>query len=87
MSNIPKCRVLWIMGIVLICIGALVHSHADSWATGPYPPSIDPTGKTMYVDTSESQLYEDIGIAMMALGGIAFIFGLVSWVYPPRPPV
>jgi hypothetical protein len=84
MDSVPKCRALWILGVLLVCAEAWVHSHADSWATFPYPPSIDPTGKAMYVDEPASHLYQDSGIAMMILGGIAFTLGLAAWIYPPR---
>jgi hypothetical protein len=78
MTSWPKVRVLWILGVMLVCIGALFHSHAESWATY----DVSPTQGA--IDYPLKNLFEDAGIAMMALGAIAFTLGIVGWLYPPR---
>ena len=78
MTGLPKVRVLWIFGVMLVCIGALFHSHAESWAF------YDVSATQAAVNYPLKNLFEDTGIAMMAMGGIAFTLGIIGWLYPPR---
>ena len=72
------------MGVMLVCIGALFHSHAESWATSIVATNLSSDGKMAVVDYSLKGLFQDGGIAMMGFGAIAFTLGIVGWIYPPR---
>jgi hypothetical protein len=84
MGGFTKDRVLRLAGSVLVCAGVLVHLQAEKWATCPYPASIDPAGKAMYVDPHISGFFTDAGMVMMILGGIAVTLGMVGWIYPSQ---
>ena len=84
MTSLPKVRTLWILGVMLVCLGALFHSHAESWATSVFSPDYAPTQKIGVVDYPLKNLFQDGGIAIMGFGAIAFTVGLVGWVYPAR---
>jgi hypothetical protein len=83
MTSLPKVRVLWILGVMLVCIGALFHSHADRWSTYEVTTNLTSTGKMDETDYPLDNLFVDAGIAMRALGGIAFTVGIIGWLYPP----
>jgi hypothetical protein len=83
MTSLPKVRVLWILGVMLVCIGALFHSHAESWAVSVSVVNDTPMGKVGTLDYPLDYLFADSGIAMMAMGGIAFTLGIIGWLYPP----
>jgi hypothetical protein len=82
MTSLPKVRVLWILGVMLVCIGALFHSHAETWAVSVVNDT--PMGKVGTLNYPLDYLFADTGIAMMAMGGIAFTLGIIGWLYPPR---
>ena len=84
MNRLPKCRLLWIMGMLLIALGAFVHSRAETWSERPYPLSVDAAQKSGYIDFGIEHLYVDLAMAMIALGVVAFTLGLTAWVYPAR---
>ena len=84
MTSFPKVRTLWILGVMLVCCGALFHSHVESWATREIATTLTTTGKIMAIDYPLDHLFEDAGIAMMGLGAITFTLGIVGWLYPPR---
>jgi hypothetical protein len=52
MTGFPKVRTLWILGVMLVCCGALFHSHAESWATSVIAPDYAPTQRIGIVDLS-----------------------------------
>jgi hypothetical protein len=84
MTSFPKVRTLWILGVMLVCIGALFHSHAESWATSIVATNLSSDGKMLVVDYPLDHLFQDSGIAMMGLGAIAFTLGVIGWLYPPH---
>jgi hypothetical protein len=84
MIGLAKVRTLWILGVMLVCLGALIHSHADSWATYVVTTTLSSSGKMEVVDYPLDYLFVDMGLAMMALGGIAFTLGIIGWLYPSR---
>jgi hypothetical protein len=84
MIGFAKVRTLWILGLMLVCSGALFHSHAESWATSVVTTNLSSSGKMAVVDYPLDNLFEDSGIAMMGLGAITFTLGIVGWLYPPR---
>lgn len=84
MMSFPKVRTLWVLGVMLVCCGALFHSHAESWAISTVATNLSSTGKMGVLDYSLKGLFQDVGIAMMALGAISFTMGLIGWLYPPH---
>jgi uncharacterized membrane protein len=63
---------LWMVGFLLVFVGALLHSYAEQWATttnlapAQWPQRPVPTASTDYAFYG---LMQDFGIAVMALGG------------------
>jgi hypothetical protein len=84
MPDLPRARTAWILGIFLLCIGALFHSYGVAWATAEITTPLSSTGNMPVPDFPLEHLFEDTGIGMMAFGGIAFTLGLVAWIYPVR---
>ena len=84
MASFPKVRTLWVLGVMLVCVGALFHSHAEEWATHEIATTLSSNGRLAVIDYPLDRLFEDMGIAMMGFGAIAFTLGLIGWLYPPR---
>jgi len=84
MIGFAKVRTLWILGVMLVCFGALFHAYSENWATSIIATSLSSNGKMAVVDYPLAHLFGDSGIAMMGLGGIAFTLGIIGWLYPPR---
>ncbi len=75
---------VFILGVVLACAGALVHSHAEEWSLRTIQTPQSSSGSMVVNDFPVQDFLQDAGVMMMPIGGIAIVLSLVAWLYPPR---
>jgi uncharacterized membrane protein YphA (DoxX/SURF4 family) len=75
---------VFILGILLASVGALFHSHAEEWSFHTIQTSESSSGSMEVIDYPAKYFFQDAGVVMMIIGGIAIALSLVAWLYPPR---